>query len=70
MEAGGEITIHGEQIQDRGIVGMGTGLSLSVTYGIIEKHGGKISVESEVGRGTRFTIELPIRSNPEGNRGK
>jgi signal transduction histidine kinase len=32
---------------------------LSVTYGIIQKHQGTISVESEVGRGTSFTIELP-----------
>ncbi|MBD0371587.1 MAG: PAS domain S-box protein [Pyrinomonadaceae bacterium] len=37
----------------------GTGLGLSVSYGIIERHGGLISVESEVGRGTTFTIDLP-----------
>lgn len=38
----------------------GTGLGLSVSYGIIEKHGGKIDVQSEVGSGTTFTIKLPL----------
>ena len=37
----------------------GTGLGLSVSYSIIERHGGSIRVESEVGRGTIFAIELP-----------
>ena len=40
-------------------VGKGTGLGLSVSYGIIRKHQGSISVESEVGKGTSFIIELP-----------
>lgn len=37
----------------------GTGLGLSVSYGIIKNHAGNIKVESEVGAGTTFTIELP-----------
>jgi two-component system NtrC family sensor kinase len=39
--------------------GKGTGLGLSITYGIINKLGGKISVKSQVNKGTEFTIELP-----------
>ena len=37
----------------------GTGLGLSVTYGIISDHGGEIDVESELGKGTNFTVRLP-----------
>jgi signal transduction histidine kinase len=45
-------------------VGQGTGLGLSVSYAIVGKHGGQIEVASEVGRGTQFTVRLPIRHTP------
>jgi PAS domain S-box-containing protein len=41
-------------------VGKGTGLGLNVSYNIIKKHKGTIAAVSEVGRGTTFTIELPV----------
>ena len=40
--------------------GQGTGLGLSVAYGIIEKHGGKIEVRSTPGEGTTFVVSLPV----------
>jgi PAS domain S-box-containing protein len=46
-------------------VGKGTGLGLATSYGIVEDHGGKISVKSKVGEGTTFTIELPIHQGTQ-----
>jgi two-component system NtrC family sensor kinase len=42
-------------------VGKGTGLGLSLAYGIVQKHAGRIDVDSVVGRGTRFRVTLPVR---------
>jgi signal transduction histidine kinase len=44
-------------------VGEGTGLGLSITYGIIERHGGSISVQSKLGEGTTFTIAIPVEAD-------
>jgi signal transduction histidine kinase len=46
-------------------VGEGTGLGLSITYGIIEKHGGTITVESMPGVGTTFKVSIPIEKQEE-----
>jgi len=41
-------------------LGQGTGLGLSVSYSIVEKHGGRIELNSELGRGSTFTVRLPL----------
>jgi two-component system NtrC family sensor kinase len=43
----------------------GTGLGLSVVYGVVEKHGGKIEVETEEGKGTRFIVRFRAASEAE-----
>jgi two-component system NtrC family sensor kinase len=48
-------------------VGTGTGLGLFVSFGIVKKHGGAITLRSKVGKGTTFTVRLPVAS-PGGDR--
>jgi signal transduction histidine kinase len=48
--------------------GSGTGLGLSVTYSLTKELGGKISVTSTEGKGTRFTVELPLEPPQKENR--
>lgn len=42
-------------------IGRGTGLGLAITYGIVKMHRGQITIQSQVGKGTRFTVILPVR---------
>jgi C4-dicarboxylate-specific signal transduction histidine kinase len=50
-------------------VGSGTGLGLSITYGIVQEHGGEITVENTPGEGAAFTIALPLAFDAGGNGG-
>ena len=45
-------------------VGIGKGMGLAVTHGLVKRHGGTISVQSKVGAGTTFTIRLPLAQEP------
>ncbi|MFZ2161749.1 MAG: bacteriohemerythrin [Sideroxyarcus sp.] len=47
-------------------IGKGTGLGLSLSYGIVQKHHGRIEVKSEVGKGSAFRIWLPVRQQQAG----
>ncbi|MES2016225.1 MAG: ATP-binding protein [Pseudomonadota bacterium] len=44
-------------------IGKGTGLGLSLAYGIVQKHRGRIDIDTEIGRGTKFHIVLPIHQS-------
>ena len=46
-------------------VGVGTGLGMSIAYKVITSHGGNADITSEVGKGTKFTIVLPIAQQKE-----
>jgi two-component system sensor histidine kinase VicK len=50
------------RVRRRGKEIQGTGLGLSIVYQIVMLHGGRIDVESEVDKGTTFTVYLPIKS--------
>jgi two-component system NtrC family sensor kinase len=45
--------------------GVGTGLGLSIVSEIVARHGGKICLDSEVGKGSAFTISIPVQYNTE-----
>ncbi len=46
----------------------GTGMGLSTSFGIVSRHGGTIAVKSSVGKGTRFTVSLPLSARPSEKR--
>ncbi len=51
-------------------IGKGTGLGLSICYGIVVKHGGRISVNTRVNEGTTFTVTLPVYTQNEQQEGQ
>jgi two-component system NtrC family sensor kinase len=46
----------------------GTGLGLSVVYGIVERHGGKVDIKSAIGKGTAVIIQLPVTDRTQDTR--
>ncbi|UCF60041.1 MAG: cache domain-containing protein [Anaerolineaceae bacterium] len=77
-----EITDSGQGISEENVeklfdpffttkeVGHGTGLGLAISYGIIKEHEGTISVDTELGHGTTFLIQLPMKTVEEGSDGR
>lgn len=52
---------------DRSRRGGGTGLGLAIVRHIVQAHGGKVAVKSEVGHGSRFSFTIPVAPDPENN---
>ena len=61
----GKVRTDAQKARDGEAFRGGTGLGLSVTYGIVQEHGGKIAVESTPSQGTIFTLEFPL-AQPRG----
>jgi len=58
------------RVESSGSRGTGTGLGLTIVHGIVQAHGGRVEVESAVGVGSAFHVEIPAVPDPEGGGGK